>query len=174
VSENSYWQRIRDLVETAQTQRQPKHEIADEIVNLVYAADNRREPWAADVLDRWANAGASADYTRVFKDLNTVSYIRADGRRVRRTVGYSRPVRSAESGEVIGRQMQAWWGMGRAAVGELRNELAEQRGQLDDVLSALDRLLAAMDRHPGCTAREAWEADGHDITEIDLSQVASA
>jgi len=173
VTEHPYWQRVRDLVESANAQRRPKHEIREEIVHLVHVAEHAGEPWARDVLIRWASEGADADYTKVFKDLNTVTYIRADGRRTRKTVAYSRPTRSAESGEIVGRQMQAWWGMSRAAVAELRRELVEQDERLRDVIAALDRLLAAMDAHPNCaTAREAWEADGHDVDEIDLGSVA--
>lgn len=173
MSEHPYWQKVRDLVETGHGLSQPKHEVSQAIVDLVLTADRDGELWAAEVLNRWAISGADDDYTKAFKSLNEVTYIRKDGRRVRKTVGYSRPIRSAASGEIVGRQMQALWGMGRAAVATLRNELAEQRGRLDEGLAALDSLLAAMDRHPECaTAREAWEADGHNIAEIDLSNVA--
>lgn len=174
MTEHPYWQQIRDLVETGHQQSRPKHEVSQDIVDLVLTADRDGEPWAADVLNRWAVAGANADYTKAYKSLNEVTYIRADGRRVRKTVAYSRPMRSAGSGEIVGRQMQALWGMSRASVAALRNDVAEQRGRLDEVLAALDTLLAAMDRHPECaTAREAWEADGHDIAEIDLGEVAA-
>lgn len=174
MTEHPYWQSVRDIVESGHDQRRPKHEIREEIVHLVQVAEMAGEPWAAEVMTRWQIAGAERDYTEVFKDLNTTTYIRRDGRRVRKTVAYSRTMRSPESGEIIGRQMQSWWAMSRAAVAELRNELAEQRGRLDDVLQALDRLIAAMDRHPECaTAREAWEADGHDVDEIDLGDVAA-
>lgn len=174
MSEHPYWQQMRDIVESAHEQHRPKHEIREEIKSLVYAADAAGERWAADVLDRWATHGADVDYTKVFKDLNTVTYIRADGRRARKTVAYSRPVVSVESGQIVGRQMQAWWGMSRTQIAALRAEQDEQRGRLADVIEALDRLLAAMDRHPTCvTAREAWEADGHDVSEIDLGEVAA-
>lgn len=174
MSESTYWDQVRHLVEGGLEGRRPKHEIQESIVHLVHAAHADGEPWAADVLTRWSTAGAGNDYTRIFKDLNTVTYIRADGRRVRKTVAYSREMRSAASGEIVGRQMQAWWSMSRAAVAELRNDMARQSDQLDVVVEALDRLIAAMDRHPECaTAREAWEADGRDIGEIDLGEAAA-
>lgn len=173
MTEHNYWPQVRDLVESGNEQRRPKHDIREQIVHLVHAAHSAGESWAADVLARWEAAGADADYTKVFKDLNTVTYIRADGRRVRKTVAYSRPMRSQVSGEIVGRQMQAWWGMSRAAILDLRREVVEQSVRLSDVIAALDALLSAMDRHPECaTAREAWEADGRNVDEIDLGAVA--
>lgn len=172
MNENTYWQMVRDLVESGDAAGRPKHEIRQEIVHHVHAAHADGEEWAADVLTRWSESGADADYTRVNKDRNAVTYIRADGRRVRKTVAYSRPKRDAMSGAVVGRQMQAWWAMSRAAIEELRNEMAQQADRVADVVAALDLLLAAMDRHPECTtAREAWEAAGHHIGEIDLAEV---
>jgi hypothetical protein len=174
MTEHKYWPQVRDLVESGNEQRLPKHDIRERIVHLVHAAHSAGEPWAADVLARWETAGADADYTKVFKDLNTVTYIRADGRRVRKTVAYSRPMRSQASGEIVGRQMQAWWGMSRSAILDLRREVAELSIRLSDVIAALDALIDAMTRHPEfATAREAWEADGRSVDEIDLSQVAS-
>lgn len=171
MSESTYWDQVRRLVESGQEDRRPKHEIQEAIVHLVHAAHADGEVWAGDVLTRWSTAGAGTDYTKVYKDLNTVTYIRADGRRVRKTVAYSREMRSTVSGEIVGRQMQAWWSMSRAAIAELRNDMARQADQLGVVVEALDRLIAAMDRHPECTtAREAWEADGHDVAEIDLAE----
>jgi hypothetical protein len=171
MSENTYWEAVRGLVESGHTQGQPKHQIRSEIVNLVEAAYASGEQWAEETLTRWATAGADADYTRVFKDMNAVTYIRADGRRSRKTVAYSRPKRSMVSGEIVGRQMQAWWGMSRAAVEELRREMFAQGQRIDDVIAALDRVIEAMDRHPDCaTALEAWEAEGRDVGEIDLSE----
>lgn len=169
MTEHTYWTHVRDLVETGHEQNRPKHEVREEIVHLVHSAELAGEDWAGETLTRWAVAGADADYTKVFKDQNTVTYIRKDGRRIRKTVGYSRPMRQADSGEVIGRQMQAWWGMSRAAIRELRGELVEQGERLADVIAVLDHLIEAMDRHPNCsTAAEAWEADGHSLDEIEL------
>lgn len=123
---------------------------------------------------RWELAGAAADYTRVFKDANSVTYIRRDGRRVRKTVAYSRGMRSSASGEVIGRQMQAIWAMSRPAAEALRREMAELGERIADVVVALDLILAAWDEHPECrTARAAWEANGHSIDEIDLGEIAA-
>lgn len=172
MSEHTYWQRVRDLVEAGDDAGRPKHAIRQEIVHQVHAAYADGEQWAADVLTRWSESGADADYTKVNKDRNSITYIRADGRRVRKTVSYSRPKRDVLSGQIVGRQMQSWWGMSRAAVAELRAEMAQQSERVADVVAALDLLLAAMDRHPGLSAREAWEADGHDIAEIDLAEVA--
>ncbi len=174
MSEHTYWQMVRDLTETADSDSQPKHEIRQDIVHRVHTAYAAGERWAAETLTRWSESGADRDYTRVNKDRNAVTYIRADGRRVRKTVAYSRPKRDVLSGQIVGRQVQAWWGMSRAAVEELRDEMFQQSGRVADVVAALDLLLAAMDRHPQCaTAREAWEADGHDIAEIDLAEVAA-
>lgn len=173
VSEHAYWNAVRELVDAGYSNGHPKHEITAGIVELVQAACDDGEYWAVEVRARWMREGADADYTRVFKDLNTVTYIRANGRKSRKTVAYSRPKRSMATGEIVGRQMQAWWGMSRAAVEELRAEMYEQGERIDDVIAALDLLIAAMDRHPECgTAREAWEADGRTVTEINLGGVA--
>lgn len=171
MSEQEYWQTVRDLADTASG---PKHEIREDLVNRVHTAHDAGEPWAAETLTRWSVQGADRDYTRVVKDMNTVTYVRRDGRRVRRTVAYSMPKRSKEDGAIEGRQMQAWWGMSRAAVESLRMELFAQAQRLTDSVTALDQLLSAMDEHPECrTAREAWEAAGRSLDEIDLGEVAA-
>jgi len=173
MSEHTYWDTVRGLVDSGYTQGRPKHEIAAEIISLVESGLDDGEAWAKETMSRWLAAAAAADYTRIFKDLNHVTYIRADGRRVRKTVAYSRPQRSVATGEIIGRQMQAWWGMSRAAVEDLRSEMFEQGERIDDVITALDHLVAAMDRHPECsTAREAWEAEGRSVEEINLGGAA--
>ena len=65
------------------------------------------------------------------------------------------------------------WAQFRAAVEELRREMAEQQDRLSDVVAALDALIEAMDRHPECdTALAAWQMDGHSPDEIDLGNVA--
>lgn len=168
-----YWAMVRKLVDSGQEQSIPKHDLTAEIVTNVYKADNDGEDWAAEVLDRWALAGASKDYTESYKDANHVTFIRADGRRQRKTVAYSRPMRDKADGTIVGRQMQAWWGMSRVAVAELRAEMAESAERQLDIIAMLDRIIAAMDRHPQCaTAAEAWQADGRDLDEIDLAGVA--
>lgn len=173
MSEHTYWNRVRDLVETGHQQARPKHEIREEIVHLVQAAEADGEEWAAETLTRWMTSGADSDYTKVFKDQNTVTYVRKDGRRVKKTVGYSRPMRASDSGEIVARQMQAWWGMSRAAIAELRNELVGQAERMADTIAVLERLIDVMDRHPACvTAAEAWEADGHSVDEIELDVAA--
>ena len=170
MSENQYWQMIRDLIESGHERNEPKREIREQIVHLVQGSD---EPWAADVRMRWESAGADADYTRVFKDMNTVTYIRRDGRRARKTVAYSISTRAADSGQIVGQQMQAWWEMSRPAMEQLRADMAVQGERIGDVVTAIDRILEAWDRHPKCrTPREAWEADGHSVNEIDLGRVA--
>jgi hypothetical protein len=169
MSESKYWQMVNDLVSEASTQGQPKHEIREEIINQVHAAYAAEERWALETLSRWEREGADGDYTKAHKALNGVTYIRRDGRRVRKTTSYSRPVRSEESGEIIGYQMEAWWDYSRARLVELRSDIAIQTGRLADVLRMIDLLIDAMDAHPECvTAREAWEAEGHTVTEIDL------
>lgn len=173
MSEHEYWQLVRDRAESSEDSDLTKREVSLDIVHVVHAAMSAGEPWAADVLTRWCEKGAAADFTRVSKDRNSVTYVRADGSKVRKTVAYSRPVRSGETAEIVGRQMQAWWDMSRASVEMLREEIFEQGERLADVLAALDQLLGAMDRHPECSsAREAWEADGRSVGEIDLGAVA--
>lgn len=174
MSENEYWVQVRALVESRHSAGRTKREISEEIVHLVHTAHAVGEVWAAEVLTRWNAAGAAEDYGHIFKDLNTVTYIRGDGQRVRKTVGYSRPKRDKESGAIVGWQMQAWWGMSRAAVAELRQEMFAQGERLSDVVAALDQLLSAMDRHPDAlTARDAWEADGRDVGEIELAMTGT-
>lgn len=173
MSSEPYWAMVRDLVESGQEQSTPKHELTATIAANVYKADADGEDWAAEVLDRWALEGAGRDYTSAYKDANLVTYIRADGRKTRKTVAYSRPMRNKADGTIVGRQMQAWWGMSRAAVAELRAEMAEADERMRDIIAMLDRVIAAMDRHPQCaTAAEAWQADGHELDEIDLAGVA--
>lgn len=174
MSEHEYRQLVRDLVESGHDGLRPKHEIREEIVHRVQVAADAGEVWATNTLTRWETEGADRDYTAAFKDLNTVTYVRANGRRVRKTVGYSVPMRSKDDGAIVGRQMQAWWGMSRAAVEELRREMYGQGRRLAETVVALDQLIAAWDEHPECvTAREAWEAAGHDVSEIELSEVAA-
>lgn len=174
MSEHNYWNRVRDLVESGYDSGLPKADISEQIVHMVQSAEADGEQWAYDTLTRWAKSGADADYTKTFKDMNTVTFIRRDGRKVRKTVAYSRPQRSEADGEIVGRQMQAWWGMSRAAIAELRAEMADQRDRLSDVVKLLDALLEAMDRHPECaTAAEAWQADGHSLDEIEIGEVAA-
>lgn len=173
MSESTYWNRVRDLVQSGHDEGLAKADIREQIVHMVQSAEAAGEQWAYETLTRWEESGADADYTKTFKDMNTVTYVRRDGRKVRKTVGYSRAMRSEADGEIIGRQMQAWWGMSRAAVMELRNEIDGQRDRLADTVALLDALIEAMDRHPECaTAADAWEADGHTVEEIDLGDAA--
>lgn len=174
MSESEYWELVRELVDAGHATERPKQQIAEQIVHQVTAAADADEQWAGTVLMRWSLSGATVDYTRVFKDMNYTTYIRRDGRKVRKTVAFSRPKRSVESGAIVGRQMQAWWGMSRAAVAELRRETFEQYEERGDAVAALDMILAAMDRHPECaTALEAWEADGRSASEINLDETGT-
>ncbi len=174
MSEREYWQMVRDLAGSNEDSDTTKREIGAGIVHRVHAAHAAGQHWAADVLTRWSERSAAADFTRVVKDRNSVTYLRADGSKVRKTTAYSRPVRSVETAEIVGRQMQAWWEMSRAAVEMLRQEIFEQGERLADVLTVLDQLLAAMDRHPQClTVRDAWEMDGRSLGEIDLKALTS-
>lgn len=171
MSESVYRQAVADL---ASLQDQPKAQVVAEIVDLVHSAHAAGEYWAAEVLARWDRAGADADYTAAHKALNSVTYIRRDGRRVRKTTSYSRPARSESSGEIVGMQMQAWWDMSRNELEVLRNDMDDQAERLADVVKALGQLIDAMDRHPDCvTAREAWIAEGRSLAEIDLEELAS-
>src|SRR5688572_22539807 len=100
MTESQYWQMVNDLVATGHDAGRPKHDVREEIVHRVYAAAEAGEPWAVDTVARWSRDGADADYTRVHKGLNSVTYIRADGRRMRKTASYSRPSRATDSGEI--------------------------------------------------------------------------
>lgn len=72
-------------------------------------------------------------------------------------------------------QLQTWWGYSKTKLVELRRDLADQGARIADVVESVDLLITAMDRHPECTtARDAWEADGHDIAEIDLGDSRAA
>lgn len=173
MSERQYWEIVNDLVTAGHDTGRPRHEVREEIVHRVHQAHADGEQWASEVLMRWERNGADEDYGGAHKNLNTTTYIRADGRRVRKTVSYSRPVRSAVSGEIVGQQLQAWWHYSRAQLVELRRDMATQERQLADVVQAIGQLIDAMDRHPECeTAREAWEADGRSVDEIDLGGAA--
>lgn len=170
MSESRYWQIVNNLVGSESGSM--NNEIGEELVNEIHAAHAAGEYWAAEVLMRWDREGATRDYNKVYKDLNSVTLLRRDGRKVRKTTSYSRPVRSPESGEIVGQQMQTWWGMTRPELVELHRDLSEQHSRLADALEILAQIIAVMDRHPGvATAREAWEADGRDIGEVDLGQV---
>lgn len=174
MSENKYWLLVNELAAEDPGGWQPKQLMAEEIVGHVNAAHAAGEPWATEVLMRWDRDGANRDYTSSHKKINGVRFLRRDGRKVRNTTSYSRPARSADSGEIIGQQLQVWWGMSRAELYELRTDMANQADRLGLTVEALDLLIAAMDRHPDCqTVREAWQADGHSVNEIDLAQEAS-
>lgn len=149
-------------------------EIAADLVAFVQAAHAAGEYWAAQTMQRWEVEGATRDYNRAHKAVHAVTYIRRDGTRVRKTTSYSRPVRAAESGEIVAMQMQTWWGWSRAEVAEQYAEIGLQTARIGEVRSALRQLLDVMDQHPECdTAREAWLADGRALDEIDLSAAAS-
>lgn len=172
MSETVYRQHVADL---ASAQEAPKGEIAAEIVDLVHAAHAAGEPWAEATFRRWEIEGAGRDYTAAHKNLHSVTYIRRDGRRVRKTTSYSRPQRSAESGEIVGMQMQSWWDWQRPEVEAQFADIQAQDDRLREVVDALRQILAAMDRHPDCaTARDAWLADGRALDEIDLSEVVAS
>jgi len=173
MSESEYWSRVRGLVRAGDDEGRPKSDVSAEIVHLVEAAEQSGEHWAYETLSRWIEQGASRDYTAVHKDMHSVTYIRRNGQRVKKTVSYSRPKRSDEDGQIVGRQMQAFWDMGIDEVTVLRQEVADQRGRLSDVVSGLDRLLDTMRRHPGATAGEAWTREGHSLDEINLGEVAA-
>lgn len=171
MSESVYRQWVADL---ASNGAKPKHELAEEIAAHVQHAAAAGETWAYEVLSRWEREGAGKDYSKAHKELNSVTYITRDGRRKKKTASYSRPARSPESGEIVGYQMQTWWGMDRMALAELERDLAIQVDQVADSLAQVRALADAMDRHPECaTAADAWIADGHSLDEIDLSEVAS-
>lgn len=171
MSEHVYKQRVVDL---AAAQAGPKHEIVAELVEMVHRGLAAGEHWAVEVASRWDRTGADADYTAAHKALNYVTYIRGDGRKVRKTTSYSRPTRSEDSGEIVGMQMQAWWDMSRNELVMLQTDMRSQTTRLADVVEALGQVIDAMDRHPECeTAREAWSADGRSLSEIDLGEIAS-
>lgn len=172
MSAPEYWQIVNELVEAGAYEARPKHEVREDIVHQVTAAAAAGERWAIETVTRWELDGAAADYTRAFKNMNTTTYITRGGRRVRKTVAYSRPTRDAVTGEIIGQQMQSWWCMSRGAIAHLRNDLANQANNLEDAVAAVDQIIEAYDRHPHCaTAREAWEADGRSTDEINLEEL---
>lgn len=168
MSESVYRQWVADL---ASNGIRPKHELAEEILAYVHHANAAGEPWALEVLTRWEREGSGRDYTNAHKELNSVTYIRRDGRRVKKTTSYSRPKRSTESGEIVGYQMQTWWAMDRTQIGELERDLSNQSAQMADAHTQVRAIAAAMDRHPECdTAADAWVTDGRSLDEIDLSE----
>lgn len=172
MSEARYWQILNELA--SESPEMTNNALADLIIGRVEAADAADEYWAAETLTRWALEGARRDYNNVHKKVHGVMCITRGGRRVRKTTSYSRPIRSDDSGEIIGYQLQAWWGFGRVQLLELRRDIAEQIERQNDSLEAIDRLIAAMERHPDArTARDAWEADGHSVSEIDLGEAAA-
>lgn len=169
MSESAYRQMVHDLAASSGAQRRPKRDIREEIVHKVHAAEAAGEPWALDVLFRWANEGAERDYEKAHGELNTTTYIRHDGTRMKKTTSYATPKRSAESGEIAFVQ-QTFWDYERVPFVGKRNELEAQGARIADVVAAFDAVLAAWDRNPDCrTAREAWEADGHSTDEIELA-----
>jgi hypothetical protein len=172
VSEHTYWSEVRSLADVAYVQGRSKEDVRDELVDLVLTADRAGEQWARDTLQRWATRGADADFTRVFKDGNTIKAKRRDGRTVRKTVAYSMPVRSSD-GDIVAWQPQLWWDLPLIDLVSLRHRLARQADDLDTQVETLDRIIDAMKRHPQCgTAAQAWVLDGHSLDEIDLANVA--
>ena len=172
-SESPYWQIVAEMAE--ESPQALNREQAEDLLSRLDAADAQGEYWAAEVLTRWAREGALRDYNVVHKKVHGITCITRDGRRVRKTTSYSRPVRASESGDIIGYQLQTWWGYSKTKLVELRRDLADQGARIADVVESVDLLITAMDRHPECTtARDAWEADGHDIAEIDLGDSRAA
>lgn len=169
--ESAYRQMVADLAATGDLLND---EIAAQIANTVHAAHAAGEPWADYVLQRWDTAGASKDYREAYKELHSVRLHTRDGRVVKKTIAYSRPKRSAESGEVVGTQLQSFWLMRRPEIEDLLRDIATQKTRLAEVIETLQEVLAVMDRHPECeTACDAWLAEGRGLDEIDLSVVAS-
>jgi hypothetical protein len=171
--ESFYWETLRAFVENGTADREPKRKICASVAQFVQDAAARDERWAIEVLDRWIRRSADADYTRIHKALHTTTYIRHDGKRVRKTTSFSRPQRSSDTGAIIGHQMEIVWEMDQNAVAALRRDIFDAQQCLTDQVTVLDQILGAMGRHPDCvTAREAWEADGREIGKIDPEQAA--
>lgn len=170
MSDSQYRQLVVQLAASGHSQRRPKSQIREEIVHLVESALGQGEPWAAEVMMRWHLEGAERDYEQAHKSMNTTTYIRKDGMRVRKTVSYSQPKRSAETGAVEEWVQGAFWEYSLPEMLNKRNELDAQDKRLAEIVTAFDVVIAAMKRHPDCkTAREAWLADGHDLAEIQLA-----
>lgn len=171
MSEHVYRQHVADL---ASAQDVPKAEVAASLVEFVLAGHAAGEPWADQTMQRWEREGAARDYSAAHKSLHSITYIRRDGRRVRKTTSYSRAVRSENSGDIVAMQMQSWWTWTRAEVAEQFADIGVQTARIGEVRNALRQLLEVMDRHPECeTAREAWLAEGRALDEIDLGETAS-
>lgn len=170
MSESVYRQMVAQLAASGHSQRRPKSQIREEIVHYVEVAFAAGEHWAKEVLLRWQLEGAERDYEQAHKSMNTTTYIRKDGMRVRKTVSYSQPKRSAETGAVEEWVQGAFWEYTLPEMLNKRNELDAQDKRLVEIVAAFDVVIAAMKRHTECkTAREAWLADGHDLAEIQLA-----
>lgn len=172
MSEHTYRQMVADLASSGHAEGRAKRDIRDEIVRMVDLAANTDAPWATSVLDRWATEGAERDYEEAHKSLNVTTYIRADGRRVKKTTSYSQPKRAAETGDVVYVQATFWdWTLEELTL--KRDEMLAQEERLADVVQAMNQLIDAWKLHPEAqTAREAWESAGHSVNEIDLSEAA--
>jgi hypothetical protein len=169
MSEHIYRHLVHELAISGTSDGRPKHEIREEIVARVHAAADDGESWAIAALERWDREGAEKDYEKAHTALNATIYITRDGRRKRKTTSYSLPKRDVATGEVTYEQ-KTLWDYERPQLKGKRAELAAQRGHLDDAVAIFDRIDAVWDRHPECrTARQAWEADGHSVSEVDLS-----
>lgn len=171
MSETEYRQLVAQLAAAGHSQRRTKRDIREEIVHRVSTALDDGEPWALEVVQRWQCAGAEADYERAHRELNTTTYIRRDGRRIRKTVSYSRPKRSGEDGSIVAWVQDSFWDYDLPTIINKRSDLAAQGALLMESAAAFDLVIEVMLSHPGCkTAREAWLADGRDLAEIDLNQ----
>lgn len=173
MSESAYRQLVADLATDGHSAGRTKRDIREEIVHLVHVAYATGEPWALEVMERWQREGAERDYESAHTALNTTTYIRRDGKRVKKTTSYSTPVRTSDSGEIAYVQ-QSFWDYERAPFVGKRNEMAAQGARIADVVAAMDLVIAAWDRHPDAqTARDAWTADGRSLDEIDLNEDAA-
>lgn len=176
MSESRYWQMVAEMAEEtpSRASRTSNRDQANRIIQRLDEAEESGEYWPGETLTRWALEGAMRDYNKSHKKVHGITVFTRRGRKVRKTTSYSRPFRAADSGEVIGYQLQSWWGYGKIQLIELRRDLAEQGERIADVVEAISQLIAAMERHPECaTAREAWEADGRSVAEIDLGERAA-
>lgn len=171
MSEHRYWTIVSDLARNGHAAGRPKADISGEIVAKVRTAATDGEHWAVETLARWARESAARDYTRSSRTLNTTTYVRANGRRVRKTTSYSLPKVDSKTGDVVGHVQASFWDYEQLPFTAKRAELAAQEERISDVVAAMDQVLDAWKRTPKAkTARIAWEADGHTTTEIDLAE----
>ncbi len=128
------------------------------------------ETWAQDRLYELARAALVKDIKDRRQAASVITFTDGAGRKRRMKTAVSRPQVDQESGESAGWQLVLAWDMTAEELNALLLDLQRSSREVRERITAVRALLDALAAHPECaTAREAWQAEGRSLDEIDLS-----